>query len=332
MRHDHYDVIIIGTRRRRRHARLPPRAVGQAHPAPRARRLRAAREGQLELARRQRRGASTTPRRRGTTRDGKPLHPHTNYYVGGNTKFYGAALFRLRARGLRRDPRTTAASRRRGRSPTTTSSRTTPRPSASTRCTASAARIRPSRRRARRIRIPAVSHEPRIQQLHDDLARAGPAAVPRAARRHARRAESAARARASAATPATASRASSHAKADAQVVLRRAGARASERHAADQRLRRRGWRPSASGREVTRVHVERDGARETLLGRHRGRRRAARSTRRRCCCARRTTGIRSGLANGSDVVGRHYMGHVNSVLMARLASARTRPSSRRRWR
>ena len=29
-------------------------------------------------------------------KDGKELHPHTNYYVGGNTKFYGAALFRLR--------------------------------------------------------------------------------------------------------------------------------------------------------------------------------------------------------------------------------------------
>jgi len=27
---------------------------------------------------------------------GNPLHPHTNYCVGGNTKFYGAALFRLR--------------------------------------------------------------------------------------------------------------------------------------------------------------------------------------------------------------------------------------------
>ena len=27
---------------------------------------------------------------------GRPLHPHTNYWVGGNTKFYGAALFRLR--------------------------------------------------------------------------------------------------------------------------------------------------------------------------------------------------------------------------------------------
>ena len=29
-------------------------------------------------------------------RDGKELHPHTNYNVGGNTKFYGAALFRMR--------------------------------------------------------------------------------------------------------------------------------------------------------------------------------------------------------------------------------------------
>jgi len=29
---------------------------------------------------------------------GKPLHPHTNYNVGGNTKFYGAALFRMRER------------------------------------------------------------------------------------------------------------------------------------------------------------------------------------------------------------------------------------------
>ena len=29
-------------------------------------------------------------------KEGKELHPHTNYNVGGNTKFYGAALFRLR--------------------------------------------------------------------------------------------------------------------------------------------------------------------------------------------------------------------------------------------
>jgi choline dehydrogenase-like flavoprotein len=30
--------------------------------------------------------------------DGEELHPHTNYFVGGNTKFYGSALFRFRAR------------------------------------------------------------------------------------------------------------------------------------------------------------------------------------------------------------------------------------------
>ncbi|MFL6449190.1 MAG: hypothetical protein ACJ746_16110 [Bryobacteraceae bacterium] len=28
-------------------------------------------------------------------RTGNDLHPHTNYYVGGNTKFYGAAFLRL---------------------------------------------------------------------------------------------------------------------------------------------------------------------------------------------------------------------------------------------
>src|ERR1041384_7044326 len=28
-------------------------------------------------------------------REGKEFHPNTNYYVGGNTKFYGAALFRF---------------------------------------------------------------------------------------------------------------------------------------------------------------------------------------------------------------------------------------------
>jgi choline dehydrogenase-like flavoprotein len=27
---------------------------------------------------------------------GKPFHPNTHYWVGGNTTFYGAALFRLR--------------------------------------------------------------------------------------------------------------------------------------------------------------------------------------------------------------------------------------------
>ena len=170
---DPYDVIIIGTGAGggtlARH--LAP--VRQAHPAARARRLAAPRAA--ELARR-RTCSSTTATSRptpGTTSSGKPFQPQIHYFVGGATKLYGAALYRLRARGLRRAPATTTASRRRGRSPTTSWSRTTRRPSSCTRCTAPAARTRPSRRRARPYPFPAVSHEPRIQQLSDDLAAAG---------------------------------------------------------------------------------------------------------------------------------------------------------------
>jgi hypothetical protein len=36
-------------------------------------------------------------------KNGKPLHPHTNYYVGGNTKFYGAALIRMRQEDMQRE-------------------------------------------------------------------------------------------------------------------------------------------------------------------------------------------------------------------------------------
>jgi choline dehydrogenase-like flavoprotein len=72
---------------------------------------------------------------------------------------------------------------------------------------------------------------------------------------------------------------------------------------------------SASGREVTAIHVERDGATE----------RYAASLVVVSCGAinsaallLRSAGPRHphGLANGSGVVGRHYMGHVNSILMA----------------
>ena len=79
---------------------------------------------------------------------GHEFPPEVNYYVGGNTKFYGAALFRLR-------PEDFGELRHHGGlSPawpigTTTSSRTTPRPSTSTGCTAGTARTRPRGRPAR---------------------------------------------------------------------------------------------------------------------------------------------------------------------------------------
>jgi choline dehydrogenase-like flavoprotein len=70
-----------------------------------------------------------------------------------------------------------------------------------------------------------------------------------------------------------------------------------------------------SGRVVTRVHVERKGVRETCSA----------DIVVSACGAINSAALllRSasdrhprGLANGSDVVGRHYMGHINSVLMA----------------
>jgi len=105
-------------------------------------------------------------------KDGQPFRPHAQYYVGGNTKVYGAILFRLRERDFDRvqhyggvspawpisytdlEPYYTEAERlylvhgERGEDPTEPPA-SGPYP------------------------YPAVSHEPRIQQLHDDLAAAG---------------------------------------------------------------------------------------------------------------------------------------------------------------
>src|SRR5215471_17239652 len=105
-------------------------------------------------------------------KEGKPLHPHTNYNVGGNTKFYGAALFRLRRADFGEirhhggispawpieydelEPYYTQAEHiyhvhgNRGEDPTDPGSNSA-------------------------YPHPAVSHEPRMQQLSDDFARQG---------------------------------------------------------------------------------------------------------------------------------------------------------------
>ena len=72
---------------------------------------------------------------------------------------------------------------------------------------------------------------------------------------------------------------------------------------------------NASGREVTQVHVERNGTKETYSA----------NVVVVSCGAINSAALllRSasdkhprGLANGSDVVGRHYMGHINSIVLA----------------
>ena len=221
----HYDVIIIGTGAGGGTLAYTLAPSGQADPAARARRLRAAREGQLEHAGGQRRGAGTTRRRRGATGTASrsTRTPTTTSaatpsstarrcsgcgsedfgeirHHGGVSPAWPITLRRARAVLHRR-------------------------PSTSTRCTASAAWTRPSRRRARRTRIPAVQPRAAHPAAARRLGAARPAPVPRAARRSCSTRRTRARAAASAATPATAIPCLVHAKSDAQVCLRRSGAR-----------------------------------------------------------------------------------------------------------
>lgn len=246
------------------------------------------------------------------TTDGTPLHPHTNYYVGGNTKFYGAALFRLRREDFGElwhhggmspawpidyddlEPYYTQAETlfhvhgKRGWDPTEPPA-SAPYP------------------------FPAVAHEPRIQKLHDDLVRAGlrPFSVPLGVMLDEQQPHASPCIRCGTCDgyPCLV-----HAKSDAEVcAIRPALAHANVTlltHAYVSRLE-----TSASGRAVSRVHVTRDGAEEVFgadvvvvsCGAINSAALLLRSASER---------HPRGLANNSDVVGRYYMGHVNSVLMA----------------
>lgn len=244
--------------------------------------------------------------------DGKELHPHTNYWVGGNTKFYGAALFRFRKEDFGEirhhggvspawplaydelEQYYTEAERlyhvhgNRGEDPTEPP--------------ASAA-----------YPYPAVSHEPRIQQLADDFASQGlrPFHVPIGVLldEENRRLSPCIRCNTCDGFPCLV-----NAKADAQTcavdpalqhpnVTLLTGTRA-------ERLL-----TNASGTAVTGIVALRHG--ETVQ--------VSADIVIVACGAINSAALllRSrddrhprGLANGSDLVGRHYMGHINSVLMA----------------
>ena len=245
-------------------------------------------------------------------KEGKPLHPHTNYYVGGNTKFYGAALFRLRKEDYGEikhhggtspswpisydvlEPYYTKAEHlyqvhgERGVDPT--------EPPASA-----------------PYLYPPVSHEPRIQQLSDDFTRLGlrPFHTPLGVMLDEKNMHNSRCIRCNTCDgfPCLV-----YAKSDAHVVCVDPALQHPNvtllTHAYVSRLE-----TSTTGREVTKVHVERNGAKETYSG----------SIVVVSCGAINSAALllRSandkhphGLANSSDVVGRHYMGHVNSVLMA----------------
>jgi choline dehydrogenase-like flavoprotein len=245
-------------------------------------------------------------------RDGKPLHPHTNYCVGGNTKFYGAALFRLRREDfgeLRHhggvspawpisyddlEPYYTQAEAHyhvhgnRGEDPTEPAA-SAPYP------------------------YPAVSHEARIQQLSDDFARQGfrPFHTPLGVRLNEKDPHTSACIRCNTCDgfPCLV-----FAKADAQVlgVDQALGYPNVElmTNAYVERIATNG-----SARAAKSVHVTGNGAREEITA----------NIIVVSCGAINSAALLlrsandkhpNGLANGSDTVGRHYMGHTNSVLMA----------------
>ena len=245
-------------------------------------------------------------------KEGKPLHPHTNYNVGGNTKFYGAALFRLRradfgeirhAGGISPawpisyddlEPYYLQAERlyhvhgNRGEDPTDPGS-PSPYPH------------------------PAVSHEPRIQQLSDDLARQGltPFHVPLGIMldEKNRHASKCIRCNTCDGFPCLVS-----AKSDAEVCgVDAALAYPNFSLLTNAKVLR--IVTNGSGREVSKIIVEREGTIEEF---------AADIIVVSCGAINsaalllRSANERQphGLANSSDTVGRHYMGHVNSVLMA----------------
>jgi choline dehydrogenase-like flavoprotein len=251
---------------------------------------------------------------RETWRDnkGRPLHPHTNYWVGGNTKFYGAALFRMRREDfgeLRHrgglspawpitydelEPYYAEAERiyqvhgERGADPTEPPA-SGPYPH------------------------PAVSHEPRIQQLHEDFAALGlrPFHVPLGIMldERNRRTSKCIRCGTCDGFPCLV-----QAKSDAQVCCVDPALEHSNVTLLTGALVSR-LETDPSGREVARVVVERNGVTETYSA----------DIVVSACGAINSAALllRSasdrhprGLANGSDVVGRHSMGHINSVLMA----------------
>jgi choline dehydrogenase-like flavoprotein len=245
-------------------------------------------------------------------KSGTPLHPHTNYYVGGNTKFYGAALFRLRERDfdmLRHhggispawpigydelEPYYTEAEHlyqvhgERGIDPT--------EPWASA-----------------PYRFPKVTHEPRIQQLHDDLARAGlkPFHVPLGVMVDERAPGTSRCIRCNTCDgfPCLVS-----AKSDAQVIcVEPALQHSNVSLMTGCRVTR--LETSPSGREVSAVVFERDGVPERVQADIVVVSAGAINS---AALLLRSANARhpNGLANRSDQIGRNYMGHVNSVLLA----------------
>jgi choline dehydrogenase-like flavoprotein len=243
---------------------------------------------------------------------GEPFRPHAQYYVGGNTKVYGAILFRFRERDFGEvrhyggvspawpityddlEPYYAQAEElylvhgQHGEDPT-------------------------EPHRSGPFPFPAVSHEPRIQQLHDDLVLAGlnPFHLPVGVDLNETEPEQGRCVRCDRfdGFPCL-----TDGKADAHVRCIRP-ALEHDNVKLETRARVVRLETDDSGGTVTRVVVERGGVEQTF---------SANIVVVSCGAANsaalllRSASDRhpNGLANSSDVVGRHYMAHLNSAVIA----------------
>lgn len=244
-------------------------------------------------------------------KDGKPFHPGIHYCVGGNTKVYGAALFRLRKEDfgeLRHHDGVSPAW------PITYEDLAPYYTQAEAMYYVHGERgVDPTEPEAEPFPYPPVSHEPRIQELYDDLRGMGlhPFPLPLGLRLD------------------ESDPVHSHcircntcdgfpclvdAKADAQVVaVQPALEHANVMLRTDAYVER--LETSPTGREVSGVVVRHSGGTESLTGDIVV---VACGAINSAALLLRSANDRhpNGLANGSDAVGRHYMCHNNSALLA----------------
>jgi choline dehydrogenase-like flavoprotein len=243
---------------------------------------------------------------------GEEFHPGTHYFVGGNTKFYGAALIRLRAQDFGEvrhhggvspawpigydelEPYYTEAEHLyqvhgvHGVDPT--------EPPASA-----------------PYRHPPLSHEPRIQRLVDDLTRLGHHPFPMPVGVMLDEANPG-KSRCIRCDTCDGFPCLVQAKADAQVIcVDPALEHPNVTLLTDAYVER--LATGTSGREVTEVHVVRNGVAETYAGDVVVVSAGAINS---AALLLRSASDRhpAGLANRSGVVGRHYMCHLNSMLLA----------------
>jgi choline dehydrogenase-like flavoprotein len=161
-------------------------------------------------------------------------------------------------------------------------------------------------------RFPKIAHEPRIQKLNDDLERLGvrPFHVPLGVRLDAGSPQS----RCIRCSTCDGFPCLVWAKSDAQTMCVDPALERPNATLATNALVTR-LETDASGKTVTKVHVERNGAAETYSGDVVVISAGAINS---AALLLRSASDRhpNGLANGSDTVGRHYMGHLNSVVLA----------------